>query len=163
MGGTQQSLAHSILKSSQVHVARSLISSQSCFLGMISHGSQPHSLGFWFCSLNHSSFSIRNGPVCSLVGFLSCFLPKEGSLHFELSLSFLVQADGPATCTMLLHFCELPKASFGFTPSVKIYTYKSLWDGPLSDLGRESGAVEQYPQIPLQLFCLVKKVYEAYS
>lgn len=49
--------------------------------------SQLHALGFWFCTLNHSSFSVRNGHVWSLIGFWH----MEGSLHFGLSLSFLVQ------------------------------------------------------------------------
>lgn len=130
---------------------------------LISCGSQPHSLWFWFFTLNHSSFSLRNGHVCSFVAFFSCLPPIEGALPFELSLSFSVPAKGASSCIMLLNFCELPKDSFEFMPLVKIHTNKPLWDRPLSALGWESDVWNNTHQIPLKLVCVAEKVNEAYS
>ena len=122
-------------------------------------GSQPHSLRFWFFTLNCPSLSLRNGHVCSLVAFFSCFPPIEGSLPFELHLSFLVPAKGTSSCIMLLNFRELPKDSLVFMPLVKIHTNKSLWDRSISALGWEWNNTHQ---IPLKLVC-VAEVNEAYS
>lgn len=107
-----------------------LVSAQSCFPDTIFCGSWLHPLRFWFCTLNHSSFSIRNGHVYGLTAFLH----TEGSLYFELSLSFLIPVDDASTGTVLLNVCEFPKDSFGFTLLVKIHSHKSLWGGTLSAL-----------------------------
>ena len=116
-----------------------------------------------FLTLNRLSFSLRNSHVCSLVAFFSCLPPIEGSLPFELPLSFSVPARGTSSCIMLLNFCEPPKDSFEFMPLVKIHTNKSLWDRPLSALGWESDVWNNIHQIPLKLVCVAEKVNEAYS
>lgn len=119
---------------------------------MIFWDSWLYSLGYWFWALNHPSSSIRGGHVCSLIAFFSCFPLIEGSLHFELPLSFSIPADDASSFIMLLNCCELPKDSFEFTPWVKIHTSQSLWDRLPFCLGLSVRWVEQCPSDSFETF-----------
>lgn len=113
---------------------------------------------------SQSSFLFpKKWPCLQLSKLLLLFAPIEGSLPFELPLSFSVPARGTSSCIMLLHFCEPHKDSFEFMPLVKIHTNKSLWDRPLSALGWESDVWNNTHQILLKRVCVAEKVNEAYS
>ena len=83
-----------ILKFSQMHVASSLIRVQFCLPGVILPGSRLHSLGTYFCTLSHSSSSIKG----RLYLYMDSFLTARDSLEiqrltlilYNLSLLFII-------------------------------------------------------------------------